>query len=364
MSTRTITYTVKVDAEGAKKGARDMKVTMRSMSQDSAKAEASMDKLGKSIGKGFNANVDVAEDKTKSLANSLKQGFRDSDKAQKNFNSLSREYKLLSSRVGRTADQQEQLNAIYRLGSTATLSQKKATLELVKAYQLQRTAGTTVQKSFRGMRGQMQNFGYQMQDVAVQMQMGTNAMTIFSQQGSQLAAGFGPKGALIGAGIAFAGMLGSLLIPNLFKSSAETKKLSEELINLAKTVGLTENQSKLLVKTKTESLKLDQKKLKSVDLEIKTNEKIKKQLEAQIKDVSKLDDITRSGKGNETEADRAKRNNTIISMELEKTTDKLLEQRSEYDTLSGAINKQKKEIDLVDYIKVPGSIWTAPYKPV
>jgi hypothetical protein len=420
---RTITYTVDFNTQGATTGAKKMSFTMNSMEQDSKKAAASFDKLGKSLGKKFKADVNTTVETTKSLSASMRQGFKDakktemafnslgneykllsskvgrtanqqeqlnaiyklgptatlsqkkatvelvkayqlqrdsvsqvdqalrsstaaSKKAEKNYNDLSREFKLLSSRVGRTADQQEQLNALYRLGSTATLTQKKRTLQLVKAYQLQRAAGANVQKSFRGMRGQMQNFGYQMQDVAVQMQMGTNAMTIFSQQGSQLAAGFGPTGAVVGAGIAFAGMLGSLLIPNLFKSSAEAKKLSDELVNLAKTVGLTENQSKLLVKTKTESLKLDQKKLKSVDLEIKTNEKIKKQLEAQIKDVSKLDDITRSGKGNETDADRAKRNNTVIRMELEKTTNKLLEQRSEYDTLSGSINKQKKEIDL------------------
>jgi hypothetical protein len=420
---RTITYTVDFNTQGATTGAKKMSFTMNSMEQDSKKAAASFDKLGKSLGKKFKADVNTTVETTKSLSASMRQGFKDakktemafnslgneykllsskvgrtanqqeqlnaiyklgptatlsqkkatvelvkayqlqrdsvsqvdqalrsstaaSKKAEKNYNDLSREFKLLSSRVGRTAEQQEQLNALYRLGSTATLTQKKRTLQLVKAYQLQRAAGANVQKSFRGMRGQMQNFGYQMQDVAVQMQMGTNAMTIFSQQGSQLAAGFGPTGAVVGAGIAFAGMLGSLLIPNLFKSSAEAKKLSDELVNLAKTVGLTENQSKLLVKTKTESLKLDQKKLKSVDLEIKTNEKIKKQLEAQIKDVSKLDDITRSGKGNETDADRAKRNNTVIRMELEKTTNKLLEQRSEYDTLSGSINKQKKEIDL------------------
>jgi len=269
MSTRTITYTVNVNAEGAKKGARDMKVTMRSMSQDSAKAEVSMDKLGKSIGKNFGANVDVAEDKTKSLANSLRQGFRDSDKAQKNFNTLSREYKLLSSRVGRTADQQEQLNAIYRLGSTATLSQKKATLELVKAYQLQRAAGSNVQKSFRGMRGQMQNFGYQMQDVAVQMQMGTNAMTIFSQQGSQLAAGFGATGAIVGAGIAFAGMMGSLLLPALFQGDKEVKKLNESLQELAKTVNLTKEAAGILIKAQDENIKGAEKEITVLDEQIK-----------------------------------------------------------------------------------------------
>ena len=277
MSTRTITYTVKVDAEGAKKGAKDMKITMRSMSQDSAKAEASMDKLGKSIGNKFAKHVEVAEDKTKSLANSLRQGFRDSDKARKNFNLLSNEYKLLSSRVGRNADQQEQLNALYRLGSNATLTQRKATLKLVKAYQLQRAAGSTVQKSYRGMRGQMQNFGYQMQDVAVQMQMGTNAMTIFSQQGSQLAAGFGPTGAVIGAGIAFTGMIGSLLLPALFQGDKAVKKLTESLKELAKSTGLTKEESELLILTEKESIKSAEKSLAKLKEQREETEKNNKQ---------------------------------------------------------------------------------------
>lgn len=353
---RTITYTVKVNTDDGKKAARDMKVTMRTMEQDSTKAKDSMNKLSNSLGKKFGVSVKATVDDTKSLSATLRQSFGDakkaevgfnslgreykllsskvgrtanqqeqlnaiyrlgssatlsqkkatvelvksyqlqrdsvsqadqalrsstvaSQKAEKNYNDLSREFKLLSSRVGRTADQQEQLNALYRLGSTATLTQKKRTLQLVKAYQLQRAAGSTVQKSFRGMRGQMQNFGYQMQDVAVQMQMGTNAMTIFSQQGSQLAAGFGPTGAIIGAGIAFVGMMGSLLLPSLFDGGKAVKELSEALKDLAKSTGLTKEQSQLLVLQENESIDAATKKLvtlKKEGIELRKNAKVTK----------------------------------------------------------------------------------------
>jgi hypothetical protein len=59
-----------------------------------------------------------------------------------------------------------------------------------------------------GMRSmQFGNMGAQLQDVAVQAQMGTSALTIFAQQGSQLAGAFGPLGMAVGAGVAVFGAL-------------------------------------------------------------------------------------------------------------------------------------------------------------
>jgi hypothetical protein len=46
----------------------------------------------------------------------------------------------------------------------------------------------------------------QVQDIAVQLQGGTNAMVVFAQQGSQLASMFGPTGALIGGMAALGGL--------------------------------------------------------------------------------------------------------------------------------------------------------------
>ncbi len=53
----------------------------------------------------------------------------------------------------------------------------------------------------------MGQVGMQLQDIAVQMQMGTKAATIFAQQGSQIASAFGPAGIAIGATVAVVGAL-------------------------------------------------------------------------------------------------------------------------------------------------------------
>ena len=48
------------------------------------------------------------------------------------------------------------------------------------------------------MRGALGQVGFQLQDVIVQMQMGTDPLKVFVQQGSQIAGAFGPVGAIIG----------------------------------------------------------------------------------------------------------------------------------------------------------------------
>lgn len=92
--------------------------------------------------------------------------------------------------------------------------------------QLQQT-GTNMRTMSRQSRAHFAQVGHQIQDIAVQLQMGMNPMMVLGQQGSQLASIFGTKGALIGGFIAVAAVIGSQLIPNLFKASkgfAEIKK--------------------------------------------------------------------------------------------------------------------------------------------
>jgi len=52
--------------------------------------------------------------------------------------------------------------------------------------------------------------GLQMQDIAVQAQMGTSAVTILAQQGTQIASIFGPQGAIIGALIGVGAVAGKV----------------------------------------------------------------------------------------------------------------------------------------------------------
>lgn len=87
----------------------------------------------------------------------------------------------------------------------------------------------TGMRSSRGTMGQM---SYQIQDIAVQLQGGQNAMLVFSQQGSQMASVFGPTGIVVGALLAVGGALASALIPNLF----DTKDLLGQVEEYAEDV--------------------------------------------------------------------------------------------------------------------------------
>ena len=68
-------------------------------------------------------------------------------------------------------------------------------------------AGASAEKGVGSMRGAMQNLSYQLQDVAVQAQMGTSGLTILAQQGPQIASAFGPAGAAAGALIGIGAMI-------------------------------------------------------------------------------------------------------------------------------------------------------------
>lgn len=71
----------------------------------------------------------------------------------------------------------------------------------------------------------MQQVGFQVQDMVVQLQSGTSAFVAIGQQGSQLAGAFGPGGAVLGAVIALASAVGGVL----YKSFGDAKTGAEEL---------------------------------------------------------------------------------------------------------------------------------------
>lgn len=94
--------------------------------------------------------------------------------------------------------------------------------------------------SYGSLRGQMSNVGFQLQDIAVQMQMGVNPAVILAQQGSQLVSGFNP---LAGAVIAVGGALVGALIPGLMGSSDASEQLNTKIKDLNKSYEtLTVNQ--------------------------------------------------------------------------------------------------------------------------
>ena len=95
---------------------------------------------------------------------------------------------------------------------------------------LKQTADNTKKANggMRLMKGGAQQLGYQMQDVAVQLQGGQNALVVLGQQGSQVASIFGPSGALFGAVIAIGAAVAGPLYRALTGSSNAMSELTEE----------------------------------------------------------------------------------------------------------------------------------------
>lgn len=86
------------------------------------------------------------------------------------------------------------------------------------------TTNNVMRTTTRQGRAQMGQLGHQVQDIAVQLQMGMNPLMVFAQQGSQIAAVFGAGGAVVGALLASAAAIGSALLPALFKANEEFDK--------------------------------------------------------------------------------------------------------------------------------------------
>ena len=88
-------------------------------------------------------------------------------------------------------------------------------------------AAKELRGGFRAMRGSTQQVSYQLQDIAVQAQMGTSAFTILGQQGPQLASVFGPGGAVLGAFVAFGAIIGGFVYNHLTGTTKEMEALEE-----------------------------------------------------------------------------------------------------------------------------------------
>jgi len=116
--------------------------------------------------------------------------------------------------------------------------------------QMKRT-GDNFRNTTRQSRAHLGQLGHQVQDVAVQLQMGMNPLMVFGQQGSQVASIFGAKGALLGGLIAVAAVLAQQLIPNLFKSTKSIKDLKEEINALNEVVKISDEGVVTLAKSYT-----------------------------------------------------------------------------------------------------------------
>ncbi|AKA61191.1 tail length tape-measure protein 1 [Pseudoalteromonas phage H103] len=102
-------------------------------------------------------------------------------------------------------DLQRVESASTKAYSTIAASSKKSAAAI-------NTQMTQVAKSTKGASFQAANFSYQIQDIAVQAQMGTSPLVIFAQQFPQMAVGMGAAAGAIGAAVAILGALGTAVI--------------------------------------------------------------------------------------------------------------------------------------------------------
>ncbi len=188
-------------------------------------------------------NVTVTAEKTQSDKEATAQAkllITQQERQNRKTQAVTDQYQSLITTMKTYGNDAETVNAITRLGTNATEAQKTEVARLVAEYQQLRNVGDAGSKSMRKWRGVAQNFGWQLQDTVVQLQMGTNAFTVFSQQGSQMASAFGAWGAIIGAGIAVVGAVIPSLTSYLSSASKETDNLKTAQEDLNKIFDQTE----------------------------------------------------------------------------------------------------------------------------
>ena len=163
-----------------------------------------------------NVTVTKTQTTTQKEANAMaRASIAEYNKQQKALKYVTDQIEQETKMLSMSADEQQIFNAQMRAGVQPTSDAGLKIESLIKKQQRLAASSGKASTSFRGLRGQMQNISWQAQDIAVQMQMGTDSLVIFSQQGSQLASGFGPKGALVGALIAVGGAIGGVALKAL-----------------------------------------------------------------------------------------------------------------------------------------------------
>ena len=173
------------------------------------------------------------------VTNSAKRVDVELDKTRVGVIDLNRAEAALVTQTDKVSNELDELSQSASRASTATGNANKSMNNLGNS-------SNVVRGNFGAMKGATQQVSYQLQDIAVQAQMGTSAFIILGQQGPQLASIFGPGGAVLGAFIAFASMIGGVLYNSMQSAKVTTEELDEALKRLNNTVIKTEDSTHLL----------------------------------------------------------------------------------------------------------------------
>jgi len=174
----------------------------------------------------------AAKDTSATALNQVKKNLQAAEKQTRMLESaterLIKEVTLEGMAIGKTADE-IRLMKLEQDGATASQI-AAARAAMTNRNELMKTGKQSgaFNGQMRLMRGGLGQVGHQVQDVAVQLQMGQNAMLVFGQQGSQVASLFGQRGALIGALIAVGAAFATYLMPNMKEASDAMNDLKSD----------------------------------------------------------------------------------------------------------------------------------------
>ena len=168
--------------------------------------------------------IQAKDDGVNEVFDSATRATKKNEKAVKDTLKRMEDYRKT---LGMTKQQLE----IYRLEQKgATAAQIEAAKRLQRLTELKEKdiqKNKNLNGSLRMIRGGFGQVGHQIQDVAVQAQMGTDAFIILGQQGSQVASLFGPGGAMLGALLA----VGAAIKVGLTSEVADASQEVEEFVN-------------------------------------------------------------------------------------------------------------------------------------
>lgn len=145
---------------------------------------------------------------------------------QRTINSVTKDLKIQEAMLQNQGRSYQYVKAQIAGATDAELKQILAMEANIRKMQQQEKQMKGNNKTLRLMRGGFGQVGHQIQDVAVQLQGGTDAMIVFGQQGSQIISLFGPQGAMIGALLA----VGAALATGLKGALADSTKDLDEFI--------------------------------------------------------------------------------------------------------------------------------------
>lgn len=175
---------------------------------------------GEQAGKAFKDATGKVTD-----AEGLRAHMRELDNLAKKYDPVYRATKQYEAEVKRL-DQALKVGAVTQAQYSQRLQEAQ-----VKLTQAGKATADVAAKTGGGLRGNIQNLSFQLQDFAVQVAAGTSASTALGQQLPQLLGGFGALGAVLGAVVAVGVPLAAMFLDT--GDAAEDLKKSVEALEKA-----------------------------------------------------------------------------------------------------------------------------------